>query len=173
MSTTPISVLCLCLGNICRSPIAHAVLQNHVESNPSLQPLISRIDSCGTGSWHAGQQPDPRSLAVLDKHGIKGFKHAARQLRPVDFAEFDYILVMDDSNLEDALGFRDRRKLQGKAVVCKFGEFLPEKAGPKTIPDVEDPYYGGTHGFETTYQLCDTLAKGFLKQALGWEHGKI
>jgi low molecular weight phosphotyrosine protein phosphatase len=105
-NTTPkkkVSILFVCLGNICRSPMAEGVFRSLTAFNTaSAHPLISRIDSCGTGAYHAGDNPDPRTMSVLKAHGITDYKHAARKVRvPQDFEEFDYVLAMDGMNVQD------------------------------------------------------------------------
>ena len=129
-TANPVSVLFICLGNICRSPLAEAVFRALTAfSTPNPHPLISRIDSCGTGAYHSNATPDSRTLAVLRKRaGITDYVHRARKIRvPKDLQEFDYLVVMDRENLEDVrdLVKRAGRKgeLHGVVRVCLFGEF--------------------------------------------------
>ncbi|MCB9670567.1 MAG: low molecular weight phosphotyrosine protein phosphatase [Alphaproteobacteria bacterium] len=138
------SVLFVCLGNICRSPMADAIAAHMARQ----RGLDLRVDSAGTGAWHAGEAADRRTLAVLRAHGIP-YDGRARQVRVSDFAEFDLILAMDRSNLRDLLAIcppanRDRVHL----VLEPLGEGL----------EVGDPYYGGPDGFEVVYrQLTEAL----------------
>ncbi|THY57213.1 hypothetical protein D6C97_04843 [Aureobasidium pullulans] len=113
----PVSVLFVCLGNICRSPMAEGVFRhitNHTRSNA--HPMISSIDSCGTAAYHAGEPPDPRTLSVLKSHNITSsfYKHQARKFRNSDFKDFDYIFPMDVANEEDLLNLRRRLIKKGE-----------------------------------------------------------
>lgn len=152
-----VSILFVCLGNICRSPMAEGVFR----SLASTHPLIKNIDSCGTGAYHAGESPDPRTMRVLQSHGIKNYRHAARKVRsPQDFEEFDYILAMDGMNLEDLRGLVRRAGL-GEEVEGKvrlFGEF-----GGRGEEEVGDPYYGGGKGFEVAFEQVERFSRGLLK----------
>lgn len=151
----PVSILFVCLGNICRSPMAEGVFRSLAASHPS----IARIDSAGTGAYHAGDNPDPRTMSVLRAHGIKDYKHKARKVRvPADFEEFDYVLGMDGMNVED---LRDmaRRKGVGSERVRLFGEF-----GRRGMEEVGDPYYGGGEGFDIAYEQVTRFSKGLLKE---------
>lgn len=131
-------VLFVCLGNICRSPVAEAIFADKVTALGLDNEFT--CDSAGTGAWHSGETPDPRSIAILAAHGHK-WKSRARQVRAADFEEFDIVVAMDRSNLADlrAIAPNDRAELR---------LLLTE---PKQ--DVPDPYYGGPDGFENGYQL--------------------
>lgn len=161
MSIKPeISVLFVCLGNICRSPLAEGVLAHHLEE-AGLSELV-RVDSAGTGSWHVGQAPDPRSIAVAAEHGVE-LKGYARQVRPEDFFEFTYVLAMDRSNLRN---LQDLTYSSGsKASVQLFSNFDPD---PHGHPDVPDPYYGEGDGFVPVFEMvdrtCHALAHHFLSE---------
>lgn len=151
-----------CLGNICRSPLAEGTFRGLAEDHA----LVSRIDSCGTGAYHAGDQPDSRSLSVLEQHGIKGFKHKARKVKvPSDFEDFDYILAMDQDNLIDLRDMVKRAQklelLSGDEMgkVRLYGEF----GGKSKDEEVQDPYYGGRNGFETAFEQVTRFGKGLLK----------
>ncbi|KAA8647168.1 hypothetical protein EYZ11_003873 [Aspergillus tanneri] len=98
-----VNVLFVCLGNICRSPMAEGVFRNLASSHP----LINEIDSAGTGAYHALEPPDSRTLSTLRKHGITNYNHAARKITKEDFLTFDYLLAMDKHNLRDLLDVRD------------------------------------------------------------------
>jgi low molecular weight phosphotyrosine protein phosphatase len=168
MSTTDspkkVSVLFVCLGNICRSTMAEGVFRNLTQFNdPSTaHPLISRIDSCGTGAYHAGDNPDPRTIAVLKSHGITDYKHKARKVRvPQDFEEFDYVLGMDGMNMQDLKSMARRKGVAGSEEGCHlslFGDF-----GGKKGEEVEDPYYGGGKGFEIAFEQLERFGKGLLE----------
>lgn len=167
MSTTEtpkkVSVLFVCLGNICRSTMAEGVFRSLTQfSTPSAHPLISRIDSCGTGAYHAGDNPDPRTMAVLKSHGITDYKHKARKVRvPQDFEEFDYVLGMDAMNMQDLKSMARRKGVSGSEENCHlslFGDF-----GGKKGEEVEDPYYGGGKGFEIAFEQLERFGKGLLE----------
>ncbi|ODQ54655.1 LMWPc-domain-containing protein [Saitoella complicata NRRL Y-17804] len=152
-----ISVLFVCLGNICRSPMSEAVFK-HTVKELGLEDRFSRIDSCGTAAYHVGEAPDPRSVSTCESHGVP-VNHYARQIRQKDFTEFDYVLCMDRSNLSDLQRVKPR---DGTAVVKLFGEY--GEKGEKRI--VDDPYYGGIDGFEVNFQQAVGFSKGFLKEVL-------
>lgn len=99
----PVNVLFVCLGNICRSPMADAVFRHVAGSHP----LIGEIDSAGTGAYHSMEPPDPRTMSTLRRHGITDYDHAARMVTKDDFRTFDYILAMDRHNLRDLQRLRD------------------------------------------------------------------
>ncbi|KAI8991526.1 protein-tyrosine phosphatase [Mycotypha africana] len=154
MSTEePISVLFVCLGNICRSPMAEAVFAHTVKKH-NLQSKIPKIDSAGTASYHVGSAPDSRSVSTCKAHGVP-VKHHARKVSKNDFEEFDYVLCMDESNLSD---LKSIKPANSKAVLKLFGEFDPE--GERII---EDPYYGGTQGFEHNFNQITRASEGLLK----------
>jgi len=161
---TQISVLFVCLGNICRSPLAEGILRQGL-ADAGLDGLVS-IDSAGTGNWHAGGPPDPRSIAVAASHGIDISAQRARQLVAGDFDRFDLILAMDRSN-EATLRARAPSSRHDRIFL-----FLDHTLG--TRADVPDPYHGGTNGFEDVYQLllegCSELVArlgGELRQPSG------
>ncbi|MBL8049267.1 MAG: low molecular weight phosphotyrosine protein phosphatase [Chthonomonas sp.] len=131
-------VLFVCLGNICRSPIAEAIFADEVEAR-GLEADYD-WDSAGTGGWHEGETPDPRSIAILAKHG-HNWRSRARKLLVKDLAEFDLLVAMDRSNLADIRGVPG-------ADASRIRLLLD---GP--VSEVPDPYYGGPEGFEKVYQL--------------------
>jgi len=133
-------------------------------------PLVSKIDSCGTGAYHVGDSPDSRTMATLKQNGITTYRHAARKFSPTpDFADFDYIFAMDDSNLEDLHDLRTRyvRKNgdEGTGKVMLFGEFGGKKrrGGRAGGEQVQDPYYGANDGFVVAYEQCVRFSKAFLE----------
>lgn len=146
------NVLFVCLGNICRSPMAEAVFKEVVKQNSIADKWYA--ESAGTGGWHVGCSPDDRTMTVLRKNGIQ-FKHSAQQLVKEDFNRFDFIFGMDQSNVSDI----NRKKPKGsKAEILLLGSFDPE--GDTVI---RDPYYDSDNqGFEKCFQQCMRSCKSFL-----------
>ncbi|KAI9246851.1 phosphotyrosine protein phosphatase I superfamily [Sporodiniella umbellata] len=151
--TDSTSVLFVCLGNICRSPMAEAVF-THTVKERKLQDKFSRIDSAGTAAYHTGETPDDRSVACCESHGVP-VNHRARKVKEQDFNEFDYILCMDKSNLRN---LQSAAPKNSKAIVKLFGEY-----DPKGELIIEDPYYGGDEGFEHNFKQVVRASEGFLK----------
>ncbi len=143
--TTPVGVLFVCLGNICRSPLAEGVFRHQVEK-AGLSAHF-RIDSAGTGAWHMGQEPDLRMRQTALRHGISLDGQKARQVSEGDLKTFDHILVMDKDNLHDVL-FHDHDGQYGHKVRL-LREFDTDP-GDFQVPD---PYYGGEQGFEGVFQI--------------------
>ncbi|MFC4777718.1 low molecular weight protein-tyrosine-phosphatase [Paenibacillus sp. GCM10023252] len=148
------SVLFVCLGNICRSPMAEAVMR-HLLKEASLDAQVT-VDSAGTGDWHLGHPPHEGTRQELDAHGISYEGMRARLFRAEDAAEFSYIVCMDSKNEADV------KELIGAASspqtkVFKFMDLLPERG----TPDVPDPYYTGN--FDYVYELvkegCERLVE--------------
>ncbi|MFX0556810.1 low molecular weight protein-tyrosine-phosphatase [Maribacter sp. CXY002] len=136
-------VLMVCLGNICRSPLAEGILKN------KLNPDMFFVDSAGTGGYHIGNAPDPRSIAVARKYGIDISNQVCRKFSPNDFAEFDIIYAMDKSNYGTIIA-----QSKNKADADKVRLLLSE-LDVHTI-EVPDPYYDADEGFEKVYHLIDT-----------------
>lgn len=140
------SVLFVCLGNICRSPTAEAVFRARAGD------ADIKIDSAGTGAWHAGSPPDPRSRAAGERRGYSFAGQVARKVRVQDFHEFDIILAMDASNLSDL------KSIQPKDGSAHLSLFLPNGS------DVPDPYYGGPDGFARVVDLIEEASDFWLAQ---------
>jgi protein-tyrosine phosphatase len=150
-----VSVLMVCLGNICRSPLAEAALRHHAER----LGLDLVIDSAGTGDWHAGHPPDPRARQVALRLGcidIGGLR--ARQVQAADFHRFDHIVAMDHSNL------RNLSALAPAGAVAQLSLLLDHLPGHEGLA-VADPYYGNDAGFEACWSQVDA-ATGALAQML-------
>lgn len=148
-----VRVLMVCLGNICRSPLAEGILKLKVDSQKYF------IDSAGTGSYHIGSLPDSRSIAVAKKNNLDITYQRCRQFGVSDFDEFDIIYVMDNSNRRDVLALA--RDDTDKAKV----QMVLNELFPNENVDVPDPYLGGDQGFEKVYKLldeaCSVIAQKF------------
>lgn len=140
---TQISVLFVCMGNICRSPLAEGIFRKGLVE-AQLTDLVM-VDSAGTGNWHQGDAPDPRSVETAASHGIDISGQRARQLTPEDFDRFDLIFAMDRSN-EATMRARAPSSRRDRIFL-----FLDHTLGSRV--DVPDPYYGGVDGFDSVYQL--------------------
>ncbi|MFH6770198.1 low molecular weight protein-tyrosine-phosphatase [Gaetbulibacter aquiaggeris] len=136
-------VLMVCLGNICRSPLAEGILKS------KLPESIFFIDSAGTANYHVGNPPDPRSIAVGKKYGIDISKLKGRQFSVKDFDTFDLIYVMDESNYRNVISIARNEQDTSKV------KFILNEIYPNQNYDVPDPYYGGDHGFENVYKMLD------------------
>ena len=136
-------VLMVCLGNICRSPLAEGILKSKIDPNSIY------VDSAGTGHWHVGNLPDSRSIEVAKKHQVDITKQRGRQFSQKDFDNFDYIFVMDNSNKENVLALAQNDTEREKV------QLILDELFPNENVDVPDPYYGGGQGFESVYQMLD------------------
>lgn len=150
------AVLFVCLGNICRSPLAEAAFRLEAER----LGLAVEVDSAGTGDWHRGHPPDPRARAVARRNGVDIGGYRARQVRGDDFARFTHIVAMDGDNLANL----ERLKPSGAQAELSL---MLAHAGRAGEP-VEDPYYGGDDGFDVTWADVSAAARG-LAEAL--RHG--
>lgn len=152
----PIKILMVCLGNICRSPLAEGILCSKLPKDQFI------VDSAGTGSWHIDRKPDERSIAVAKKHNIDISNQKGRQFAKNDFEAFDYIYVMDYSNYQDVIELADNQEQKNKVKLI-LNELFPSEN-----VDVPDPYYGVANGFEVVYQMldetCDIIAKKLIKK---------
>jgi protein-tyrosine phosphatase len=144
-----ISVLFVCLGNICRSPMAEGLFAHHVAAAGLADRF--RIDSAGTGNWHVGEWPDPRMRQTAESHGVV-LPSCARQITPADLTDFDYVLCMDAANQMNtkALG-------TGTATLQLVRDYDPALMG-----DVPDPYWGTEADFEAVYQMLDRTTQSLL-----------
>lgn len=136
-------VLMVCLGNICRSPLAEGILQSKVDTTKVT------VDSAGTAAWHSGEKPDKRSIAVAKKYGIDISHQRARNLTVEDFELFDKIYVMDRSNYINVCRLAPNEKAVAKV------EMILNEVHPDSNAEVPDPYYGGEQGFEKVFAMLD------------------
>lgn len=139
-------ILMVCLGNICRSPIAHGVMQHLVNQ----EGLNWKIDSAGTGSWHIGKMPDYRSIEVAKKHGINISDQKARQFNPSDFQNFDLIYVMDKNNYADIVSLTNNANESAKVQLFIKNEPVPD-------PYMDDALFG------PVYQLISAQCEKLLQ----------
>ncbi|MBS0367235.1 MAG: low molecular weight phosphotyrosine protein phosphatase [Proteobacteria bacterium] len=146
-------VLFVCLGNICRSPTAEGVVRTLAAREAP--DLAIEVDSAGTGDWHTGSAPDPRTQAAAARRGYDLADLRARTVTASDFEQFDLILAMDRGNLQ---ALRERAPQSRHRRLRLFMEFAPE-AQEHEVPD---PYYGGPNGFEEVLDLVETAARGLL-----------
>ena len=151
-------VLFVCLGNICRSPLAQGLFEQILDEN-NLTKVVS-CDSAGTAAYHVGKAPDSRSIAVAKQHGIK-LNHRARQFSEKDFSDFDYIIAMDESNLLDIKSL-ENKQVDSSYSLHKMRDFDKLQKGA----DVPDPYYGGEDGFLEVYKMLKRCCEEFLKSEL-------
>lgn len=152
----PIKIVMVCLGNICRSPLAEGILASKLPKNKF------KVDSAGTGSWHIGHSPDERSILTAKKHSLDISKQKGRQFKVADFDEFDYIYVMDNSNYNDVIELATNHN-QKEKVQLILNELFPNEN-----VDVPDPYYGLQNGFNTVYKMldeaCEVIAEKLIKR---------
>ena len=152
MKNRPQRILTVCLGNICRSPIAHGLLIHHANN----LGLHVEIDSAGTISNHAGSLPDPRSIDIMIRNNHDISSQRSRIVKREDFEYYDLILAMDKSNYEDLCSLADN-----DAQRSKINLVLPNGA------EVPDPYFGGDSGFESVYEMLDEAIPVWLNQGAG------
>ncbi|WP_273779013.1 low molecular weight protein-tyrosine-phosphatase [Acinetobacter sp. GSS19] len=158
-SATPYKVLCVCLGNICRSPTAEVILRHYCD----VHQLNVLVDSAGTSNYHPNKAPDPRSQHHAQKRGYDLSALRARQIQLNDFVEFDLILAMDEQNLLDIQALLQRALVefghaQVRAQIALMSEhdpYYPQHALP-------DPYYGGEDGFERVLDQCESSSLAWV-----------
>ncbi|NVK42857.1 MAG: low molecular weight phosphotyrosine protein phosphatase [Oceanospirillaceae bacterium] len=146
-------ILLVCLGNICRSPTAHGVLEHRLNE----AALDVFVDSAGTAAYHVGNPPDHRATAAAQRRGIRLDHLRARQVATDDFERFDLVLAMDRENLEDLLALCP---IEHRGKVRLFQEFAGERAVLREVPD---PYYGGDDGFEQVLDLVEVATEGLIE----------
>ncbi len=148
-----ISVLFVCMGNICRSPTAEGVFRHHVNEAGLADQL--EIDSAGTHAYHVGEPPDHRAIAAAERRGISLADIFARRVSDEDFERFDFIIAMDEDNQQRLL---DQAPEEHRSKVSLFLSFTDSDER-----EVPDPYYGGTAGFERVLDLIEAASRGLLK----------
>jgi len=148
-----LKLLVVCLGNICRSPLAEGALRERIARSPLAGRI--QVDSAGTGDWHSGQPPDPRAIACARNHGVDISDLRARQLRRSDFDDFDWLLCADRQNLRDVLAQAPAHS-RGKVGL------LLEWAGMEPGGAIPDPYSGGSEDFEHAWRLVDSAAQAVV-----------
>jgi len=150
--STPVSMLAVCLGNICRSPMAEGLLRHHIQQHG----LRAKVDSAGTSNHHQGEPPDRRAQQEMKRHGIDISSQRSRPFVHADFETFDLILVMDQSNLRDVLAMA-----QGKDEwVDKVHLILDDE-------EIPDPYYGGASGFAEVFEMLDRASEDWVRSLKG------
>jgi len=146
-------ILMVCLGNICRSPLAEGILQDRI----SKLGLNWVVDSAGTGSWHIGEKPDVRSVAVADKYGIDIKNQRARQFRASDLQEFDLIYAMDSSNYQNIMSMARSKEEKDKV------HLIMNEVRPGYNQNVPDPYFDND-GFEQVFHMLDEACQQIIKK---------
>ena len=141
----PVQILMVCLGNICRSPLAEGILASKLPKDKF------KVDSAGTGSWHIGHAPDERSIATAKKNGLDISNQRGRQFSSSDFDTFDYIFVMDSSNYETVISLAKSQEHKDKV------RMILDELFPNENVDVPDPYFGLPNGFNMVYQMLNEV----------------
>lgn len=156
--TKSVKVLFVCMGNICRSPMAEGVFKHYVAEAKLGERIAS--DSAGTHDYHVGEPPDPRAQRIAGKRGYDLSGLRGRQVSRRDFDEFEYVLAMDEMNL------RLLQRLCPAQHAHKLRLFLEFGPDPE-LREVPDPYYGGTQGFEQVLDMVEQAAHGLLEHLRG------
>lgn len=157
-SSTPKSVLLVCLGNICRSPTAEGIMRQRT----AIAGIPMKVDSAGTGDWHIGNNPDPRAQKHAKEHGYNISKLVARQVSEQDFYDFDLVLAMDAQNLKDleAIKAKAAQNTPDAALAQLF--LMSEVDASHCRQDVPDPYYGGEDGFERVIRQLESSVDAWI-----------
>jgi len=148
-----VKLLVVCLGNICRSPMAEGALQARLAASPLAGRV--QVDSAGTGGWHAGEPPDRRAIACARGHGVDIAGQRARQLHAADFEVFDWILCADRANVRDVLRLSPAARRERVALLLEW-------AGIRAGGEVPDPYTGGPEDFQQVWRLVDSAAQAVV-----------
>jgi protein-tyrosine phosphatase len=147
-------ILTVCLGNICRSPMAEGILRHLAQE----RGIDITTDSAGTGDYHVGEEPDHRAMAAMERYGISIRDLRARQFEARDFEDFDLILAMDASNLANML------KLAPNAELAKKARLMMDHAPEHPEREVPDPYFGGDEGFDHVYRMLMASCSAVLDE---------
>ena len=159
------SVLFVCLGNICRSPLAEAAYRRHAAAaGLAVSPSAVSADSAGTGDWHVGHPPDPRAIAEAARHGIDIAGYRGRQISRADFTRHDFICALDAQNLID---LRELAPSDTTARLSLLLDFVPGMAGQP----VADPYWGEAADFARTWAQVDIAARSLVAQLISGPTG--
>lgn len=145
-------ILMVCLGNICRSPLAEGILREKIKD------MDAEVDSAGTSAYHVDEAPDPRSIKIARKYGINISDLRGRQFSIADFDRFDRIYVMDESNYQNVLDLARNEEDKNKV------DFLLNEVEPGINNEVPDPYYGGDRGFDDVYKMLDAATDQIVKK---------
>jgi protein-tyrosine phosphatase len=155
----PIKILMVCLGNICRSPLAEGILASKLPEDKFI------VDSAGTGSWHIGRAPDNRSITTAKKNGLNIANQKGKQFQKSDFDTFDYIFVMDNNNYNDVIHLAQNENQKNKV------QLILDSIFPNENVDVPDPYYGLANGFDMVYEMldeaCEVIAQRLITKHSG------
>lgn len=151
-----VGVLFVCLGNICRSPLAEGVFRQLVEHEGLAEDFD--IDSAGTSSYHTGDSPDERTVAVAARRGLR-LEHVARQIQPADLRRFEYVIAMDNANLSKV----QRLAAQTPDAVAEVHLLRAFEDGADAGGEVPDPYFGGAGGFEEVHDMVVRSCRGLLE----------
>ena len=148
-------VLFVCLGNICRAPSADGILRKKLAEHGIADKVT--VDSAGTGDWHIGKAPDTRSQKAALERGYEISMLRARQVAAEDFNEFDYVLAMDNSNIENMQEFKPKGAMRTEPEL-----FLKRFGANSDVTEVPDPYYGGEEGFQTVLDLIEAACANLV-----------
>jgi len=152
----PVKILMVCLGNICRSPLAEGIMRSKLPADKFV------VDSCGTGRYNIGERPDKRSILVAQQRGLDISCGLARQLSAEDFNAFDHIFVMDNANFRDVIKIAPDDASKAKV------QMMMDALHPGKLMDVPDPYFGTQEGFDKVYEMldeaCTVVAEKLIKE---------
>ena len=149
-----IKILMVCLGNICRSPLAEGIMRNKLEESG----MEGMVDSCGFEPFHTGEAPDPRSMETAHQHGVDISMQQARLFSVDDFDRFDKIYVMDLNNYSDVASYARNKEDLNKV------DFIMNAVYPGSNRPIPDPYYGGKSGFKNVWEMLDQASDKIIEQ---------
>jgi protein-tyrosine phosphatase len=149
-------VLFVCLGNICRSPLAQGILSDIATK----EAINIEVESAGTAAYHVGEAPDHRSIAIAKKYGIDISKQRSQQIKPSDLETFDFVFAMDETNLKDLYKLANKHSFP-KEHIRLIRSYDPERTYDQNVPD---PYYGGEDGFAEVFEMLSRSCNNFVKK---------